>query len=407
MLIFAACVVIFVYGMVSSMLGTINPGLVTKFHLDEVQMGYLAMAQGVGFVIASVSGGAIMDKKGKTLGLLLGLGLVAAALFLLANAPGYTAIIVAMVGLGIGAGIILTGANALGSDVSGSKRASVLNFLNVFVGLGGLATPLVAGNLLSGDAVRVAYAGAITTSATFVLHVVTKMPAPIRTGIGAPSQGSSAVFQRSVLDVLALIIFLYTACEFGRWNWLVKYLISRGIQESSALNILSLGFALGLLIGGVAIAPVLRKILPLQVVLGAAVLMAVTTYSVLQVSDPTMAAVAVFCSGLAMALVFPTALAVLANIFQQGTATVSGFTITCGFTGLTVSSPIIGWLSGTGAKGLRNALMVLPIFSIVIVGITLLLLRSRAAPDGSAIASHRGGGEGRMKLRFPEEARAL
>jgi fucose permease len=289
-LIFAACVAIFVYGMVSSMLGTINPGLANKFHLDNIQTGYLALAQGVGFVIASVSGGALMDRKGKKIGLLLGLGLVAAALFLLANAPGYTAIIVAMVGLGIGAGTILTGANALGSDVSESKRAAVLNFLNVFVGLGGLATPFVAGNLLSGDAVRVAYAGAIITSATFVLHVLTKMPPPIRAGNGIPSQGSSAVFQRPVLYVLALIIFLYTACEFGMWNWLVKYLISRSVQESSALNILSLGFALGLLLGRVAIAPVLMKIPPLHVVLGAAVLMAITTYSVLQVSDPTMAA---------------------------------------------------------------------------------------------------------------------
>ena len=391
MLIFAACVAIFVYGMVSSMLGTINPGLATKFHLDNVQTGYLALAQGLGFVIASVSGGALMDRKGKKIGLLLGLGLVAAALFLLANAPAYLAIIVAMVGLGIGAGIILTCANALGSDVSESKRAAVLNFLNVFVGLGGLATPFVAGNLLSGNAVRVAYAGAIITSATFVLHALTKMPKPIR-AVSSQSQGSSAVFRRPVLYVLALIIFLYTACEFGIWNWLVKYLISRGIQETSALNILSLGFALGLLLGRVAIAPVLIKIPPLHVVLGAAVLMAITSYSVLQVSDATMAAIAVFCSGLAMAPVFPTTLAVLANIFQQGTATAIGFTITCGFTGLTVSSPIIGWLSGTDPRGLKMGLMVLPVFSILIVGITLLLLRSKAVPDGSAIGSRASSG---------------
>jgi len=373
--------------MVSSMLGTINPGLANRFHLDNVQTGYLALAQGLGFVIASVLGGALMDRKGKKIGILLGLGLVAAALFLLANAPGYTAIIVAMVGLGIGAGIILTGANALGSDVSESKRAAILNFLNIFVGLGGLATPFVAGNLLSGDAVRVAYAGAIITSATFVLHLLTKMPSPIRAVSGVSSQTSSGVFRRPVLYVLALIIFLCTACEFGIWNWLVKYLISRGIQESSALNVLSLGFALGLLLGRVAIAPILLKIPPLHVVLAAAVLMAITTYSVLQVSDPKMAAVAVFCSGLAMAPVFPTTLAVLANIFQQGTATAIGFTITCGFTGLTVSSPIIGWLSATNPGGLRTGLKVLPIFSIVIVGIILLLLRSKSVPDGSAIVS--------------------
>jgi hypothetical protein len=93
-----------------------------------------------------------------------------------------------------------------------------------------------------------------------------------------------------------------------------------------------------------------------------------------------------------MAPVFPTTLAVLANIFQQGTATAMGFTITCGFTGLTVSSPIIGWLSGTDPRGLEMGLMVLPVFSILIVGITLLLLRSKAVPDGSAIGSRASSG---------------
>jgi MFS family permease len=100
-----------------------------------------------------------------------------------------------------------------------------------------------------------------------------------------------------------------------------------------------------------------------------------------------MAVFGLFCTGLAMAPVLLTTLAVLSNSFQQWTATAIGFTITCGFTGLTVSSPIIGWLSGTDPKGLRVGLMVLPIFSIVIVGITLLLRRSKAVPVGSANGS--------------------
>ena len=86
MLIFAACLAIFVYGMVASMLGTINPGLAVTLHLNNVQTGYIALSQGIGLVIASVSVGPLLDRKGKKVGLLLGLGLVAAALFMLANA---------------------------------------------------------------------------------------------------------------------------------------------------------------------------------------------------------------------------------------------------------------------------------------------------------------------------------
>jgi fucose permease len=376
MLIFAASLAIFVYGMVASMLGTINPGLASKFNLDNIQTSYIALAQGIGLVIASVSVGPLLDRKGKKVGLLLGLGLVAAALFILANASGYATMVFSMLILGVGGGITLTAANALGSDVSESKRAIVLNLLNVFVGLGGLATPFVAGNLLSGNAVRVAYGAAILTSVAFLIQVFTKVPPP------APAAGtresSSGVFKQPLLYVLAFSVLLYTACEFAVWNWLPKYLIAQGVPETRALNILSLGFALGLLLGRVAVTPILMKIPPLTVTTGSAVLMAITTYTMLHSTDASMAGITVFCAGLAMAPVFPTTIALVGSLFKHGTATAIGFTITCGFTGLVISSPIIGWLSGTDPKGLGTGLMVLPVCSVIMVGL-YLILRARLA----------------------------
>ncbi|MFB3777623.1 MAG: sugar MFS transporter [Bryobacteraceae bacterium] len=373
MLIFAASIAVFVYGMVAAMLGTINPGLAARFGLDNVQTGYMALAQGLGLVIASVSVGPLMDRRGKKVGLLLGLGFVTVAMLILANATGYEMAMAAMLLMGVGGGITITGANALGSDVSESRRATVLNFLNVFVGLGGMVTPFVAGNLLSSDAVRVAYGGAILTAIALLVQLATRMPTPSASGVKAG--GSGAVFKRPVLYLLALTIFLYTACEFGVWNWLVRYLIIQGIEESRALTILSLGFALGMLLGRVAIAPVLIKVAPLTVTLGSAVAMAITTFAMLRVSDPTSAAVVVFCVGLAMAPLFPTTVAVTGNTFKQGTATAIGFMITCGFSGVTLSSPLIGWLSGADPKGLRTGLMVLPVFSAMIAAINLALRR--------------------------------
>ena len=371
MLIFAACLAIFVYGMVASMLGTINPGLATKFQLDNIQIGYIALAQGLGLTLASVAVGPLIDKKGKKVGLLLGLGCVTVASLGLANASGYTLIVAAMFVLGVGGGIILTGANALGSDVSESRRATVMNFLNVFVGLGGLVTPFVAGNLLSGDAVRVAYGAAILTLAAFLVHTFLKIPAPqFEEG---DSIRSRDVFRQPLLYLFGSVTFLYTACEFGVWNWLPKYLIAQGLAESTALTILSLGFALGLLLGRVFVAPILIKVQPFTVLLVASSLMAITTYAMLQTSDPTIAAIVVFCGGIAMAPVFPTTIAMVGNMFRQGTATAIGFTITCGFSGLTLSSPVIGWLAGSDPKGLVNGLMVLPVASVLIIGLNLVL----------------------------------
>ena len=65
-----------------------------------------------------------------------------------------------------------------------------------------------------------------------------------------------------------------------------RHLIAQGIPESRALNILSLGFALGLLIGRVGVSPILAHVSPIDVTLGASIAMAITTYLMLQTNKP-------------------------------------------------------------------------------------------------------------------------
>jgi FHS family L-fucose permease-like MFS transporter len=380
MLMFAGCLEIFVYGMVASMLGTINPALAAKLQLTNAQIGYIALAQGLGLVIASVSVGPLMDRKGKKTGVLLGLLLITASLLALGNANGFAIVMGAMFVLGMGGGIVLTGANALGSDFSESRRGTVLNLLNVFVGLGGLATPFVAGNLLHADAVKVAYAAAILTGVTFLIHLPLRLPSRVPSG----STGEAReVFGRPIVYLLASATFLYTACEFGIWNWVVKYLITRGVAASTALNILS-GFALGMLSGRLFAASLLLKVRPLTVTIAASLLMAVTTAFVLHITNPTEAAVLLFVVGICMAPVFPTTVAIVGDIFGERSATAIGFTITCGFSGLVISSALIGWIAGPNPNGLGRGLLVLPTFSVALL-LVFLVLKSKRRPAAAEL----------------------
>ncbi len=368
MLILAAILAIFVYGVIAAMLGTIMP----TFQLSMEQNGNIALAQALGLVIASISVGPLIDTRGKKTALVGGLALISIALFALPSAQGYGQLMGMLFILGLGGGIIVTGANALASDVNESRRASTLNFLNLFFGLGGLATPFLAANLLSGDAKKLCYLAAVLTVVTLGVNIVAKIPPPS----GERSFKLSEVgilLGRPALYLFALFLFLYVACEVGVWNWLAKHLIAQGIPESRALNILSLGFALGLLIGRVVVSRVLIKVPAATVTLAASVLMAITTYVMLMSNDPTMAWVAVFCAGLAMAPVFPTTLAMVADAFPRGTATAMGIVITCGWVGLAASSPIIGALAGTDPTNLKNALLLLPAFSVAMVLVNLAL----------------------------------
>ncbi len=372
MLIVAAILAIFVYGMIAAMLGTILPSLSERFRLTPAQNGNIALAQAFGLIIASLSVGPLVDNHGKKVGLLLGLALIAIALFVLPRSKGYGSIMAYMLLLGLGGGIIVTGANALVSDIGEDRRASVLNFLNLFFGLGGLATPFISANFLKRDAVKLCYLTAILTVVTLGVHTVAPIPPPT----GARGFQFSEIGQligNPSLFLLALLLFLYVACEVGVWNWLARHLMSSGIPESRALNILSLGFALGLLLGRVAVAPVLITVPAAQVTLAASILMVVTTYLALQTRHPTVSWVAVFCAGVAMAPVFPTTLAMVGDRFPVATATAMGIVITSGWLGLAVSSPLIGRIAGDDPTRIRKALLVLPIFSAAMILVNLAL----------------------------------
>ena len=369
MLILAAILAIFVYGLIAAMLGTLLPELSTRFALTPGQNADIALAQAIGLIIASIAVGPLIDIKGKKTGLLLGLGLIAISLFVVPNAPA-AGLAPVFLALGVGGGIIVTAANALVSDISESRRASTLNLLNLFFGLGGLVTPLIGAYILAGNTIALCYLVAVLAVLTFGLHVATAMPKP--TGErGFKMAEVGPVLGRPVLFMLALLLFLYVACEVGVWNWLPRHLEAQGIQRSRALGILSLGFALGLLVGRVVVSRILIRISSPVVTMAASVLMAITTYAMLQTRDAFLAGVLVFCAGLAMAPVFPTTLAMVGDAFPKMTATAMGIVITCGWIGLAVSSRIIGAIAGSKASQLKTALLVIPIASVIMFFVTL------------------------------------
>jgi fucose permease len=372
MLIFAAILAIFVYGMIAAMLGTILPELSERFHLTPTQNGTIALVQALGLIIASLSVGPLLDTQGDKIGLILGLSAIAVALFLLPRSPGFTTILLLLFLLGMGGGIVVTGANSLANSVSGEHSAIALNLVNLFFGLGGLTTPFIAANIFKKNWVRLCYTVASLTVAALIVQAVCHMPAPsgnaqfLLANVGP-------ILGRPLLFMLGFFLFLYITCEVGVWNWLPRHLIAQGIPESRALNILSLGFALGLLIGRVGVSPILAHVSPIDVTLGASIAMAITTYLMLQTNKPSMAFGLVFIAGLSMAPVFPTTLAITGAAFPRMTGTALGFVITCGWVGLAVSSWIIGSIAGGDPKRLKKALLLFPASAVLMVVLNLAI----------------------------------
>ncbi len=373
MLIFAAILAIFVYGMIAAMLGTILPELSERFGLSPAQNGTIAFAQAVGLMVASLGVGPLLDNEGDKIGLILGLGFIAIVLFALPRSPGFKSIVLLLFLLGVGGGIVVTGANALVSGVSPEHRATALNLVNLFFGLGGLATPFISANLFKRNWVRLCYTVASLTVITLVVQAVATMPAPVGAE-GFVLADAGSVLAKPLLFMLGFLLFLYVSCEVGVWNWLPRHLIAQGIPESKALNILSLGFALGLLAGRVGVSQILIHVQAVTVTLAASIAMAITTFLMLRTKKPGVAAALVFIAGVAMAPVFPTTLAMVGEAFPRMTGTAIGFAITCGWAGLAVSSRIIGAIAGGDPLRLKKALLLIPGSAVLMVALNVAIM---------------------------------
>ncbi len=206
MLTLVAALSVFVYGLMSALLGALLP----SYGLSSAGQGTLGLTNALGLIIASLSAGPLVDWKGKKLGLLTGLSLIGLALSAAPYASGYLALLGVYFTLGIGGGTISTSANALVADMAPERRGSALNFVNLFFGLGGVATTCAASFLLGPSALCWSIAG----FALIALLTAAIVPA-------AQSSRASrfrldqvpGLLSSPTLILLSLLLFLYVACE--------------------------------------------------------------------------------------------------------------------------------------------------------------------------------------------------
>ncbi len=225
MLVIAAILAVFVYGMIAPMLGAILPEFSQRFGLSPRQNGNIALAQALGLIAASVFTGPLIDSEGTKAGLLLGLGLAGAALLSLPKAKAYGSIALCLFLLGMGGGCIVNGAFALAGSIPGNT-ARTFNLVTLFFGMGGMATPWIAANLFKKNSIHLCRFAGVVALAAFTFEADVRMP-PARVGFRLADIGR--VVQSGAFWLLAGMLFFYVSAECGVWNWMPRHLITQGI----------------------------------------------------------------------------------------------------------------------------------------------------------------------------------
>ncbi len=361
-------------GLPDSVLGTAWPAMYRDFGLPISLAGYLSAAISVGTIISSLLSAGVIRKFGTGLVTAVSTLLTAVALLGFAFTKNPVFFFLLAIPLGLGAGSIDTALNAF---VALHYRASHMNFLHCFYGLGVAASPFVM-SLALGDGGNWRRGYLVVALIQFVITAVAFLALPLWNRVQKKEEEEGAVRTKnlSVSELLktpgvllsGLAFFGTCALELTAGGWCSSYFVNTkgmGADEAAGITMLYyIGLAGGRLLSGLFVGKlgrrrILRISLAVQLLAALALLLPMSTGA---------GAATLLLLGLGIGPVYPNLMHLTPQNFgQEITQSVMGLQQAMVYVGVLVAP----WLFGVLAEAYSTALL---------PGFLLLCLLLYAAP---------------------------
>lgn len=220
--------IFFVEGFTIAALGPVAPDLAAQTGASLAGIGRIVSAVFAGSLLAQFVSGWAGDRFGRRLVLTMGLGLFAACTALVAISPTLSVALLVSVALGVGYGATTLSVNVMAAELAPDKRASAVNLVNTFYGLGAIAGPLAVSFLIErhGRSLPALWIGAACLAVSGVVALAA-LPArlPHHVPAGGPSTRGPAVSLRDpVLVACGLLLLVYVGSEMSEGFWAAVYL---------------------------------------------------------------------------------------------------------------------------------------------------------------------------------------
>ncbi len=355
----AACLSIFVFGIVLAIMGTLFglPGVRTRLHVDLAQQGELFLVLFSGVLLSTLVAGPIMDGMGHKVVLVASAALVALAMALLARASSFAAAALATLVLGIGGGGLNTSANALVADVYSENRGAMLLVLGTFFGFGALVIPLSAAAITGAFTIPQLLLASAALAALCAAGCAGLRFPEARETAGVSLLASLKAAKIPGVPLFASVLFFQSGNEASIGGWTSTYAGAMGAAPRAATWILAAYWA-ALMVGRLLMARVPRGIPPARIVLASGI--GSVAGCVVLARSGSVAAMMTGAAivGLSFAAVYPTTLAMAADRYERMAGTIFGLLFAVGLVGGMLFPWGVGHLSQV--FGLRAG-MALPI----------------------------------------------
>jgi FHS family glucose/mannose:H+ symporter-like MFS transporter len=390
-----ACASFFGLGVVSAAVGPALSELATKSSSSLGDVGGLFTALFFGSLMAQSVTGVLLDRLGPRWLIISGLLIVGVGFFGIALAAGLPLMLASAAFAGLGHGTINVVMNVSISNLFSHKRASTLNLLNVFFGLGAIIAPAVAGLSLrlANSSLPAIWFGAGLELVLIPLFLwLFHSPAPYSEHV-LPQTRNRNLLGSPALWLLGILLLLYVGSENGAGGWVSTYMRQTTTLAASTAALAASGFWLAYTAGRMAAAWLgtrwsVRSLLTTSLgiaFMGGMVIIA-STGSVL------FSILGFLLLGFGFGPVYPTTLAVITATFSQSSGAAASLAIAMGSTG----GMLIPWLQGIilESSGPRSAALLLPIATLLMMACTAAARRARQreASSGAVVAGAGGNG---------------
>jgi fucose permease len=292
-------------GAVAGAYGPLLEHLVRRFGISLPVAGEVFSANFAGALVGVLVSMWAVERVSGRVSVWVALGCFVLGASGIALAPTWPAFLAAAFVVGLGFGALDLGLNLLVAHSEGRRRSGLLNALNGAYGFGAVAGPLLISRL-GQDHLALLYGGA-----AFVAIVLIPAAAGISGRLPITPRAAAKARGGGVLLLIFLVAFVfYVGTEVGVGGWMTSHLESVGLGSLDAATLTS-GFWLAMAIGRVLAALIPDRVPPATVIIAGS---AVAAAALLVALSGRAAPFAYIVTGLAIAPIFPTAIAWLAKL---------------------------------------------------------------------------------------------
>lgn len=339
-----ACASFLALGILTAALGPSLANLANNTSSSLAAVGSIFTALFLGSLASQILAGPMLDRLGPRPILLVGLALIGAGTYGLTLVPWLWLALICTMIAGLGHGCIDVTSNVMAAELFPKRRATALNLLNVFYGIGAFLGPAIAGVALNtwGMALPSLWLGA---GILILLLPPMALWAPankINSGATQPT-GSKLHLTSPVLALLGLLLLIYVGIENGIGGWTPLYLerTLKMVAANAALATSGFWFAIT---AGRVVATIVGTHLSARTILASSLGLAFLGSGLLAAGQGNlvMTIMGILLLGFGFGPIFPTTLALTTASFPMTPGTAASVAVAMGSLG----GMLLPWIQG-------------------------------------------------------------